>query len=161
MSTEKITGAASFSDRLRILRNGRKKAAFAEFLGTSPQNYGRYESGRLPDAVTLQHISNRCGVTLDWLLGREPLGERPGKPEAPSAALEERVDADGAMSQAAPAACRIPADCDLPARLASLETAVSAVQGDLSAMRSQLDTLTRLLGGALRSGLDEAKEKAG
>jgi transcriptional regulator with XRE-family HTH domain len=71
VSTINITDAEIFSNRLKILRNGRRKAAFAEYLNTSPQNYGRYEDGRIPSTVILSQIANRCGVTVDWLLGRD------------------------------------------------------------------------------------------
>jgi transcriptional regulator with XRE-family HTH domain len=70
VSTKNITDAEIFSERLKTLRKGRRKAEFAAFLNTSPQNYGRYECGRIPDAVTLSGIAERCGVSVDWLLGR-------------------------------------------------------------------------------------------
>jgi len=72
MSQHQIGDKSIFSLRLRSLRKDMKKASFARFLGISnPQNYQRYEDGRIPDAVILQEIANRCGVTVDWLLGRE------------------------------------------------------------------------------------------
>jgi len=83
VSTEKVTEMEIFSKRLETLRKGRKKAAFASFLGTSPQNYGRYEQGRIPDAATLGVIANRCEVTVDWLLGRTDDPQPPASQDQP------------------------------------------------------------------------------
>lgn len=61
-----------FSARLKQLRGDRKKAEFGRFLGVpNSPTYQRYEDGRIPDAETLQRIADRCGVTVDWLFGRE------------------------------------------------------------------------------------------
>lgn len=78
MSQQKIiTVTAIFSDRLKSLRNERKKADFARLLGVPPQNYQRYEDGRIPDADMLANIARKCGVTVDWLLGRDPIDLAP------------------------------------------------------------------------------------
>jgi transcriptional regulator with XRE-family HTH domain len=78
-SIEKITSAEIFSDRLRTVRGDRSKVEFARLIGTTAQNYQRYEAGRIPDAVILTTIAERCHVTVDWLLGRTaetgPIGE--------------------------------------------------------------------------------------
>ena len=59
-----------FKDRLRELRGKKSQAAFAEFIGTSRANIGFYENGdRVPDAVTLVKIAQKCNVSADWLLG--------------------------------------------------------------------------------------------
>lgn len=43
---------------------------FAEKLGLSRQTVGFYLSGdRIPDALTLRQICERCSVSADWLLG--------------------------------------------------------------------------------------------
>ena len=86
MSTENITTAGIFSAQLKRLRNGRKKAVFCKELGLRPQNYQRYEDGRIPDAVILQGIANRCGVTMDWLLKGDAGSVTAGKPASSSVA---------------------------------------------------------------------------
>ena len=43
---------------------------FARFLGMSRQTVGFYLNGdRIPDALILAHIANKCDVSADWLLG--------------------------------------------------------------------------------------------
>lgn len=69
---EKSPQRRFFSERLRAIRGQRTKAAFARELGCSPQNYQRYEAGRIPDPVILADIAQRSGVTVDWLLGAGP-----------------------------------------------------------------------------------------
>jgi len=141
VSTGKLTETEIFSSNLRTLRGGRKKRVFAEFLGTSPQNYGRYEGGRIPKPVILKEIANRCGVTVDWLIGQE--------------APEPRRD--NAVREGSPAHGAVPDPGD---RLASLEETVEAIRQDVASCRSQMETLLGLLGEALGRGLD-TKRKAG
>ena len=91
------------------------KANIALFLGISPQNYGRYEAGRIPDAVTLSVIADRCGVTVDWLLGRDPS-------PLPSASSAPPREISPSRSREAPAPYA--ADPSIPAiedRLATIE----------------------------------------
>jgi len=127
MSMENVTRNTIFSERLKLLRKTQKKAVFAVFLGTSPQNYGRYEAGRIPDAATLERIANRCGVSIDYLLGRD---------SAPNSAGSATLHESGphwdttARKKAAPnmdaipepeRRCLYPVACDLPGRLDKLE----------------------------------------
>lgn len=59
-----------FTERFRELKGERNDTEFAEFLGISRQTVGFFGNGnRLPDAVTLVKISQKCGVSADWLLG--------------------------------------------------------------------------------------------
>jgi transcriptional regulator with XRE-family HTH domain len=67
MSTE---NSQVFTKRLLSLRENRKKSDFARFLGIKSQVYQRYEEGRVPRHDILSVIAERCGVTVDWLLGR-------------------------------------------------------------------------------------------
>jgi transcriptional regulator with XRE-family HTH domain len=61
-----------FSDRLKELRKDMSQADFARKIGlNSQQAYQRYEHGRIPSAEVLNTISQRCGVTVGWLLGTE------------------------------------------------------------------------------------------
>ena len=71
MSTKKITKSDIFSERIKTVRGQRSKAEFARVLLISPQNYQRYEDGRIPDADILDRIASQCNVTVDWLLGRD------------------------------------------------------------------------------------------
>ena len=59
-----------FAERFHELREERAQAEFAEFLGISRPTVGFYENGsRLPDALTLRKIAEKCNVSADWLLG--------------------------------------------------------------------------------------------
>lgn len=59
-----------FTERFRELQEGRSNTEFAYFLGISRQTVGFYCNGdRVPDAMTLIKISQKCGVSADWLLG--------------------------------------------------------------------------------------------
>ncbi len=59
-----------FTERFRELQGERSNTEFADFLGISRQTVGFYCNGdRVPDALTLIKISQKCGVSADWLLG--------------------------------------------------------------------------------------------
>lgn len=59
-----------FAARFSVLRGERTQAEFAEFLGISRPTVGFYENGeRIPDALVLKQIAERCGVTTDYLVG--------------------------------------------------------------------------------------------
>lgn len=61
----------AFRERFRELQGTQSNTDFAEFLGMSRQTVGFYCNGdRIPDALTLRDIADRCGVSVDWLLGR-------------------------------------------------------------------------------------------
>ena len=172
MSTEKITKAEIFSERLESLRNGRKKVEFAAFLGTSPQNYGRYEKGRIPDSVSLSEIANRCGVTVDWLLGRDdsppqilsaelrrtPAPKFEKGQELEKGELQRRGCVEvrkGSIGRGLPVS-----SCDLGGELAVVRERLAEVEGQLAYMSSQLDTVVGLLGHALGSSMDKARARA-
>lgn len=167
-----------FSARLRELRGIRSKAEFARFLGVPAPMYHRYELGQVPKSHYLQVISDRCGVTIEYLLGDKPgiaahgsdfqaaahAGQSP-----PVAAYDLHVREHPPSSSTTPAtplqtACRIPASCDISAD-------ISNVQERLAKMEAQLDTLTRLLGATLAAsaqhvapiaaGGEQHKQKAG
>ena len=60
-----------FTERFRELQGDQSNTQFAEFLGLSRQTVGFYCNGdRIPDAIGLCDIAERCGVSADWLLGR-------------------------------------------------------------------------------------------
>ena len=59
-----------FAERFAALRGDQSQEAFAQFLGISRPTVGFYESGaRIPDALTLRRIAERCMVSTDYLLG--------------------------------------------------------------------------------------------
>jgi hypothetical protein len=171
VSTEKITDAEIFSERLRMLRKSRKKIDFARFLNTSPQNYGRYENGRIPDTVTLGDIANRCGVTIDWLLGRcdfdgqNTVSGTSGQP-CPQVEKGQNDTPAGTSGQPCPqvekgqdGACRYPENCDLPHDLQVMRERMESIEGRLDHMGVQLETLCGLLGHALAGNMAESARK--
>lgn len=59
-----------FADRFIELRGKRTQGEFARFLGISRPTVGFYESGqRIPDALVLRQIAEKCNVSADYLLG--------------------------------------------------------------------------------------------
>ena len=59
-----------FRDRFNQLRGDMTQAQFAKFLGMSRATVGFYCSGeRVPDAIILRDIAEKCKVSIDWLLG--------------------------------------------------------------------------------------------
>lgn len=59
-----------FAERFSILRGKMTQDEFARYLGISRPTVGFYENGtRLPDALVLRQIAERCNVSTDWLLG--------------------------------------------------------------------------------------------
>lgn len=60
-----------FKYRLKELQGVMTNTEFAEFLGMSRQTVGFYLNGdRIPDALGLLDISEKCHVSTDWLIGR-------------------------------------------------------------------------------------------
>ncbi|MBA3522496.1 MAG: helix-turn-helix domain-containing protein, partial [Gemmatimonadales bacterium] len=65
------------AERLRRLKDARGVRKWADQLGLSPSLLSSYlNGGRLPNTETLRAISDRTGVSLDWLLFGEG-GEEP------------------------------------------------------------------------------------
>ena len=59
-----------FTERLTLLRGDMTQTQFADMLGLSRPTVSLYESGkRIPDAVTLKIIAEKCNVSADYLLG--------------------------------------------------------------------------------------------
>lgn len=59
-----------FTKRFRELQGKKSNTEFAEFLGLSRQTVGFYCNGdRIPDALGLKEIAEKCNVSADWLLG--------------------------------------------------------------------------------------------
>ena len=61
---------AGFAERFRELRGDMTQDKFADFVGISRPTVGFYENGdRLPDALVLKTIAEKCHVSSDWLIG--------------------------------------------------------------------------------------------
>lgn len=59
-----------FAERFAQLRGDMTQGEFAEFLGISRPTVGFYENGtRIPDALVLRQIAEKCHVSADWLIG--------------------------------------------------------------------------------------------
>ena len=59
-----------FRDRFNLLRGDRTQAEFAAALSMSRATVAFYCAGdRIPDALTLRDIAEKCDVSTDWLLG--------------------------------------------------------------------------------------------
>ena len=59
-----------FAERFRELQREMSNTEFATHLGMSRQTVGFYLNGdRIPDALSLRQIAERCSVSTDWLLG--------------------------------------------------------------------------------------------
>lgn len=59
-----------FTERFRELQGNQSNTEFAAFLGLSRQTVGFYCNGdRIPDALGIKVIAEKCGVSADWLLG--------------------------------------------------------------------------------------------
>lgn len=75
-----------FSKRFLMLRSIRHQSQeeFAKFLGISRPTVGFYENGiRIPDALTLRQIAEKCNVSADWLIGLSNTSTLPPKSEFP------------------------------------------------------------------------------
>lgn len=61
-----------FSNRFRALRGNRSQEEFARFCGISRPTVSFYENGaRIPDAMILRQIAEKCNVSIDWLIGND------------------------------------------------------------------------------------------
>ena len=69
---EKIATQAVFLKRFAELQGDMDNKTFAEKLGLQKGVVLNYMKGwRFPTAHAMKRIADRCGVTVDWLLGRE------------------------------------------------------------------------------------------
>ena len=61
----------TFMRRFEQLKGERSDSAFAGDIGMSPASVYQYLIGkRFPTAEALKEIADKCGVTMDWLVGR-------------------------------------------------------------------------------------------
>ncbi len=72
-----------FTERFRQLQGEQSNTDFSDFLGISRQSVGFYLNGdRVPDAITLTKIAEKCSVSTDWLLGLDDFPTIQQKKEA-------------------------------------------------------------------------------
>jgi len=70
---------ASFTDRLKILRNEKKlkQTEMASYLGLNVRTYQDYEYGNvIPNALMLIKLAEYFSVSVDFLLGLSDTRER-------------------------------------------------------------------------------------
>lgn len=61
----------NFFKNFRELMNGMNSTEFAEKYGLNKSTVYNYCTGkRFPNAAALYNIAEKCGVTVDWLIGR-------------------------------------------------------------------------------------------
>lgn len=59
-----------FQERLRLLRGALSQSDFSQKIGFKQTTYSGWETGgKDPGASALMKISNKLGVSADWLLG--------------------------------------------------------------------------------------------
>lgn len=68
MSTPKLSNLNTFFERLNFLRGDRSKACFSKEIGISPPLFSQWEKGATPTYDKVSLISDRLGVTAEWLL---------------------------------------------------------------------------------------------
>lgn len=79
-----------FAERFKWLRGKMSQADFAIFLQISRVTVGFYENGdRIPDAVILKQIAEKCHVSADYLLGIKDQCATPTELEAEVLQLRE------------------------------------------------------------------------
>ncbi len=71
-----------FARRFSELRGRQSQEEFARFLGISRPTVSYYENGtRVPDALILRQIAEKCNVSADWLIGLSNFKTAPQKCE--------------------------------------------------------------------------------
>lgn len=66
--------------------------ALAEMIGVKPPTLNGYEKGHHdPKSDILEKIADICGVTVDFLLGREDEQEKPPAPDVPEQGEEKSM----------------------------------------------------------------------
>jgi len=90
------------SERLKDLRGMQTQAEFSKFIGISRPTVGFYENGsRLPDALKLKQIAEKCCVSADWLLGLTDNPHREPQDDSTAALYRAALTKWGADAQTA------------------------------------------------------------
>jgi transcriptional regulator with XRE-family HTH domain len=175
---QNVPATQIFSQRLAEVRGSRSKRAFSKEIGiNSPQTYQHYENGRVPDIDTLSRIATHCGVTVDWLLGRDQrsLSELVDSPvhklqkgeqkqeTAENIGYSELVDSPVHKLQKGRGVREDGVAYGLEGELSRMRARMDGVEEELTHMRTQLDTVVGLLGAALGNGIRDKQDdrKAG
>ena len=78
LQAKEVYTLESMASRLKQVRGRRSAKEFATLIGCSMQTVYRYEWGvRTPDMDFLQTVSDKTGVSLDWLLGTDSQEDTP------------------------------------------------------------------------------------
>ena len=74
-SREKSRLQEAFMKNFETLVGGQTYAEFGNKLGVAPAVVWNYLHGnRMPDVTALDNIATCCGVSVDWLIGRDQEG---------------------------------------------------------------------------------------
>jgi transcriptional regulator with XRE-family HTH domain len=120
---------------------GISQKEMARRVGVSETAVQKWKNGGTISMESLVALSVALDTTADALLTESNL----------HLDLARKSGALNVCEEPAAYHCRIPESCDLPARLKAMEDDCQSMHNDVTAMRAQLDTLTRLLGASLRS----------
>lgn len=148
-----------FSERLRSarMRAGLKAKELAVKCRISASYLSELESGKRknPANLLLEKFASECGVTVDWLLGRDTTA--PGTAGVPPAPLQVYPPVRSAPAAVREDPCHYPGT--LPAEVAAIRERLASMEADMHTISAQMQTITGLLSGALRTGIE--KRKAG
>jgi len=163
-----------FAERLKTLRGNRNKAEFSREIGIPAPMYHRYENGQIPKENNLRVISDHCGVTIDWLLGRDDcqsqnelhhrgvvkLEKGQQKQETTENIEHNELHNRGVTKlEKGQGGCRYPEDCDLGGELNQVREQIGNIKDEMAYMRTQLDTVVGLLGAALGNGIRDKQDE--
>lgn len=133
--------SASWSRIAAVMRERDwSKADLARKAGLSASSLQKWERGGKITLDSVMKIATALGVSPDSLS------------DTPGARLQEE-HADYASGP-----CRIPVGMDVKAEMAAVSAKVDAMQEAMARLEGQMRTLTELLGGALRSGIESRKQ---
>ncbi len=68
MTTDQKKFRREFPKRLQELRGQRSQRQFARDLGVFQQNINRYENGQVPHLDFMITCSDKCNVSMQWLI---------------------------------------------------------------------------------------------
>ena len=122
-------------------------AQLAEAIGLSKSAISQWKRTGQVSLASLVAVAGELDLSVDWLLGRTEAGG-PGDAARPAAPPVQPIRAPSAGNP--PELCRIPADCDLPARLeamedrlANMETLLISLLAEERARHTQADAVTQ------------------
>lgn len=136
-----------------LARDGLNYKQLAAICMVSPSAITKWAKGAAIGSTKLHRIAMHFGVTVESLLAGNPADVPPAAGLKSHTILkpQEKGPTWAAGQERLPQVCRYPEHYDLPAR-------IMAIEDDLKTMRSQMDTLISLLGGALRPAIDKKQQ---